>query len=302
MENLDARSDVYSLGVVMYELLAGRLPYELTDLSVLEAGRVIQEEEPFRISRIDTTYRGDVETILEKALAKEKERRYPSAAALADDIRRHLEDRPITARPASALYRLRKAGKRNQVLIVTAMWMAVVGVGAGLWWRSSLRRTPPIPSVESSAKRLTASPPQLGGLLPWHALSPDGERLIHRDGPSRFVLQDIETGETRLLPLPDGRGRYAAEWLPEGNAFMSGEWLGKNPGPVDLWRVSIETGERQHLLDGTAKSASLSFDPTWKSSGLVRQTERGRTGSSRPGRARCSRLPSGVREGNESPI
>src|SRR5262249_49968246 len=91
---IDARSDVYELGVVLYELLAGRTPHDLRSRSIAEAVRIIREEEPTRLSSIDRTLRGDVETIVAKALEKEKQRRYSSAAELAADIRRFLHDEP----------------------------------------------------------------------------------------------------------------------------------------------------------------------------------------------------------------
>src|SRR5207342_2456202 len=88
---LDTRSDVYALGVILYELLAGRLPYQMS-ANLLASVRTIREEDPSRLSSISRAYRGDVETIVAKALEKDKTRRYPSAAALAADIRRYLSD------------------------------------------------------------------------------------------------------------------------------------------------------------------------------------------------------------------
>src|SRR5205807_9693976 len=114
---IDTRCDVYALGVIGYELLAGRLPHLLSGLPLPEAARVVREEEPSRLSSIDRALRGDVETIIAKALAKERERRYASAAELASDIRRHLNDEPIAARPAGARYQLAKFARRNMALV-----------------------------------------------------------------------------------------------------------------------------------------------------------------------------------------
>ncbi len=115
---LDGRSDVYTLGVILFELLAHRLPYQLEQLPTHEVVRVIREQEPSRLGSIDTLYRGDVEIIVGKTLEKDKTRRYASAADLASDIRRYLRGEAILARPASVLYQLRKFARRHRALVV----------------------------------------------------------------------------------------------------------------------------------------------------------------------------------------
>ncbi len=125
---LDTRSDVYALGVILYELLAGRLPYQMS-ANLLASVRTIREEDPSRLSSISRAYRGDVETIVAKALEKDKTRRYPSAAALAADIRRYLSDLPITARPASARYHLQKFARRHKALVTATIVVIAALVG-----------------------------------------------------------------------------------------------------------------------------------------------------------------------------
>jgi eukaryotic-like serine/threonine-protein kinase len=117
---LDGRSDVYTLGVILFELLAHRLPYQLEQLPVHEVARVIREQEPSRLGSIDTLFRGDVEIIVSKTLEKDKARRYASAGDLASDIRRYLRGEAIRARPASAFYQLRKFARRHRALVAGA--------------------------------------------------------------------------------------------------------------------------------------------------------------------------------------
>lgn len=130
--DLDTRSDVYSLGVVLYELLCRRPPYDVRSAPAFEAVRTIREQSPVRPSSVERTVRGDVETIVLTALEKQRDRRYPSAADLAADIRRYLSNEPIMARPASRVYLLAKFARRHRagvlagVLIAGALSLATV--------------------------------------------------------------------------------------------------------------------------------------------------------------------------------
>jgi tetratricopeptide (TPR) repeat protein len=119
-------------------LLAHRLPHSLDGLSLPEAARVIREQEPSRLGWLDGRLRGDVETIVAKALEKEKARRYASAGELAAEIRRHLSHEPIRARPASALYHLRKFARRHKALVLTtaAFLALLLGAGAVTAWQA----------------------------------------------------------------------------------------------------------------------------------------------------------------------
>jgi len=128
-EGIDIRTDVYALGVILYEMLAGRRPYDTARSALLEAVRVICEDPPAPLS---STWSGsrkldpDVETIVGTALEKEPERRYPSAAALSEDVGRFLESQPILARPPSAVYQLRKMVGRHRAVFGASVAIAVV--------------------------------------------------------------------------------------------------------------------------------------------------------------------------------
>ncbi len=134
-EVVDTRSDVYSLGVVLYELLCERRPFELSGLSLHEVARVLSEEPPLRPSLARPGLDDDLEWILLKALEKEPERRYSSASELAADIDRSLRHEPVTAGPPTAAYRLRKFSRRNRgALVAAGLLLIALTVGAiGTW-------------------------------------------------------------------------------------------------------------------------------------------------------------------------
>ena len=128
---LDTRSDVYSLGVICYELLAGRVPLDLSTKTIPQAARTLTEDEPPSLGTLNRAFRGDLATIVAKALEKDKSRRYQSASELAEDIRRYLADQPIQARPATTLYHVRKFAQRNKPLVagvLVAFLTLVVGI------------------------------------------------------------------------------------------------------------------------------------------------------------------------------
>jgi eukaryotic-like serine/threonine-protein kinase len=131
-QTLDVRSDVYTLGVILFEMLTGQRPYDVSRVSLPEAMRVISEQEPRALrdapnglTRVDT----DLQSIVLKALAKEPERRYSSAAALAEDLERYRNSQPVLARTPSTAYQLRKLVARHKPL-ASALAVALVAVVA----------------------------------------------------------------------------------------------------------------------------------------------------------------------------
>jgi serine/threonine-protein kinase len=152
-EPVTTLTDVYQLGVVLYELLTGRLPFADRRRSLHELEEAILRDEPplpSSTSPAHRTLRGDVDAIVMKALRKEPERRYPSAAALVEDIRRLREGRPVEARPDGAAYRMRKFVGRHRGGVALAAMMLVLLAAAGLRERTLRGR------AEAEAERAKA--------------------------------------------------------------------------------------------------------------------------------------------------
>jgi eukaryotic-like serine/threonine-protein kinase len=123
---VDTRTDVYALGVIGYELLAGNLPIDVAHSTIADAARLIADKVPPRLGTVDARFRGDVETIFAMALAKEPDARYASAHALATDIRRYLNHETIMARPPSLTYQLRIFARRNRALTAALVGMVIL--------------------------------------------------------------------------------------------------------------------------------------------------------------------------------
>ena len=132
VDDVDVRSDVYSLGVILYELLTDRLPYEIREVESNGVHQVVRKPIPPPTDGKRPKLRGDLALITQKALAEDPAERYSSAAALGEDIERYLTNQPILAHPANAPYQLRKLIVRNQAtfafLVATLVLLTSFGV------------------------------------------------------------------------------------------------------------------------------------------------------------------------------
>jgi len=143
-------SDVYSLGVILYELLSGEKPYRIETGDPAELVRLVCERDPDRPSTRTAGLSRDIDAIVLKAMRKEPERRYPSAAALSEDIGRFLDGRPVEARRPSTAYRAKKFVRRHRIgVAATILVLAAVAVGV----LATLREARRARAAEARAER-----------------------------------------------------------------------------------------------------------------------------------------------------
>ncbi len=218
---VDRRSDVYSLGATLYDLIAGRPPFA-GDSSVSVLVRLVNDE-PTPLGQVLPQVPADVETIVMKCLEKDPARRYDSARALADDLGRYLDGEPIAARPASLGYRLSRQARKHKVAVATAGVAALLVLALG---GLSLRERLLAQRRASAAAELTRLVEDVGWRLrvahmaPLHDLEPEKARVRARLDEVRRRLAEL--GEPARGPgeyalgrgeLELGRPRAAAEHL-----------------------------------------------------------------------------------------
>jgi eukaryotic-like serine/threonine-protein kinase len=275
--DIDTRSDIYSLGVLLYELLTGSTPFETREL--MQAGldemrRIIREREPVRPST-RLTQKGrtpksqianrkshidhDLDWIVMKCLEKDRTRRYETANGLAVDVKRYLTNEPVVARPPSAIYRLRKAWRRNKLVYSSAMAVTtalIVGLSISLWQTSAATK----------ARR-------------------DRERALAGEMEQRIAAQEAKVQSDQARRHAEAQ-TYAAEMNLAQNALESGDQrramalLGKHvpkAGEEDFrgfeWRYLsglASQGDQLHVLrghSGRVNCAAFSPDGGWIATG-----------------------------------
>jgi serine/threonine protein kinase/TolB-like protein len=216
---IDARSDLYSLGVLLFELLTDTRPYKLKSaasigaldqaIATLEVKKPSMQLEPSAaairnstLERLERQLRGDLDAIVLKALAKDPPQRYLSAAAMADDLRRYLQGRPIRAQPARVVYRLRKFVLRNRTLVgvsTVALAAIVATVGYALYRESraevtvSAKTLAVVPATPSPASTVAAFAPPAHSIavLPFVNMSGDKGQEYFSDGLTEELLNSL---------------------------------------------------------------------------------------------------------------
>jgi tetratricopeptide (TPR) repeat protein/predicted Ser/Thr protein kinase len=241
---VDPRTDVYSLGVIAYELLAGRLPYPgLSKSTLIGALDMVRNSDPPRLSQLVAEARGDLETIVMKAMAREPGARYDSAAELAADLERYLTRQPIAARPPTARYLLRLFVQRHRALTAAAGFAVLVLL---LSTAVSLRFAYSEARARGEAELRSAELAAVNEFLRDMFTAADPERALGEKLTVRDVLdvarREIAVGGTLPAPVVQQLRRSL------GNTYVS---LGLAPQGLELLEAAAGDGaptQRQDRL------------------------------------------------------
>lgn len=259
-------TDVYALGVLLHQLLAGKHPVESVLHSPAELIKAIVETEPQRPSdavvstpKLRPALRGDLDTIVIKALRKNPAQRYASVTAFADDLRRYLAHETISARPDALAYRARKFVRRNRVPVAAAALVIAFGLvlaAVGLW---SVRRVVTERNrAEARSRQLTLMQARtslesnptasLAWLKTYPKDAPDWDmvRDIAADAPSRGIASHVLPGSDKVVT--------PALFSPDGTIFATG-----SGGGIRLYDAA--SGRERSLLPTTGETSTMAFSP-----------------------------------------
>ncbi|MBL8858995.1 MAG: tetratricopeptide repeat protein [Planctomycetes bacterium] len=198
------QSDVYSLGVILYELLCDALPIDTSGVAIHEAARRVALEAPRRPSAIVPALRGDLETIVLKALEKDAHRRYASVAALADDVRRFRANKVILARPPSSLYELKKLIARHQAVFALAAVVVFGAIGTAIWTSILYTRESALLSAQTDLVAQREA-----------ALQSEQDQRIRAETAAEYARNQTQVAERRLVVVGQ-----EAEAKREGLKFL----------------------------------------------------------------------------------
>ena len=264
-------SDVYCLGVLLYELLTGERPFKRVSRSSLEFERAVLEDDPTMPSKVvrrdprQARLKGDLDAIVLKAMQKAPERRYRSAAELGADVRRHLAGEAVTARHATSAYLLRRWAHRHRVLL----WSAGAGSVGGVAFMLALATRNGDGAGDRVLRRARIANPQHftddEGLELDPAISPDGKFVAYAAGPSnamRVYVRPRAGRQSVMVTGSLGGNHRRPRWSPDGTRLLF-------QAQRAIWVVPVSGGSPVQVVaaprDTTTEGA---HSATWSPDGM----------------------------------
>ncbi len=288
-DGIDMRTDVYALGVILYEMLTERLPYKLEHAALPQAIRIICEDTPDPPSRVLSQTRDresskaekidrDVETIVLKALEKDPKHRYQSVAAMAEDVERYLTNQPIHARPSSAIYQFRKLVARHKApfALLAAVFVLLLGFAITMMVQSAriARERDKAEQQKRANRRLLYAAHMNLAQQAWESADLGRIKELleahrpHSGEPGEPEEEDLRGFEWRYLwhlshrflsTLNHNHQIYSLDIAPDGKKLATGG----GDHTVKLW--DIATGQELLTLKGHSNNVfSVAFSPDGK--------------------------------------
>jgi eukaryotic-like serine/threonine-protein kinase len=253
-DDLDVRADVYALGVVLYELLVGSLPYDIAKRPVYEVARVVKEVDPRSLSSISPRLRGDLDTIVAKCLQKESNQRYSSAAELEADLSRHLRGEPISASPPKLLDAVVRLSRRHRLAalaatgVLASLVLAVVGI-AVFAVRAERQREVAVAAQQAAVREAREAATQRDAA---------GRERARADTEADLARQRLYVANLRALESSlDEKNLRMSMPLFEENAAIQGR-----PLPIEMQCVEARLDDAVAVLDpGTGPISRITYSP-----------------------------------------
>jgi Tol biopolymer transport system component/predicted Ser/Thr protein kinase len=256
-EELDARTDLFSFGVVLYEMTTGMLPFRGNTSGVIT--EAILNREPVSPVRLNAETPAELERIIAKCLEKDADLRYQHASEIRSDLKRLKRDSGsgrrsgVAPAPESQSRSAQDRGPRWVWIGGGLAALVLVAIGAG-WWAWTHRGTAPL--AEPIQRQLTSNPPE--NWVTTAAISPDGRYLAYAD-QTGLLVRSLDTGETHPIALPADFSRIWIDsmcWFPDGGRLLVST-AGKDS---NTWIVTVVGQATPQLLRRNSRFAALSPD------------------------------------------
>lgn len=269
-KQLTTATDVYSLGVLLFELLAGSRPYTLRDLTPVAANRVLLEQHSRKPSSAPNLSRrsrkeiaGDLDTIVQMAMKYEPARRYLSVQHLEEDLLRYLQGRPIAARSASPLYTLKKLVQRNKTLVLTSFAIAAVLIGSVLvYFRQSRKADGQVAQVKMLADSAITD---MTDKLQHSSASIETQAVLFHSALTYLDKLRQSTGNDPRLLLELSRA-YVRVGDLEGSPFVAN--LGNSGTAVTSYQKAWQAAREAHVRKPGDESTQALIDAYQRLGGI----------------------------------